>query len=204
MEKLKLYFDRYNQLLPVLVLTLYCISAVVTAIQGSVVVNGETYEYSLNIKNYLGFAAVIINFVGFFTFKRFYKYILLTTILVGTFNFIIFSALETTTSFNIGSLRIGFQPSTFLAGFAAYLVNLKKVNNLIIDQFGPSPEEAEKNSKANWLESVNKFKVRYNNYSIEELNQILTENKYVAEALEAARQLITERTKPTIDNETSN
>lgn len=203
MRTIKLYFDRYKQLLPALVLAIYSILAVMTAIQGTVVIAGESYDYSLTIRHYLAFAAVILNVVGFFTFRRFYKYVLLTTIVLGIFNYITFSALETTRSFNIGGLRFGFQPSAFFAGLVAYIANRKKVNKLIIDLFRSSPDYEEKNAKVYWSESVNKFKEQYKNYSSEELDEILTEKKYVAEALEAARQLRSERNQPAIGNQTN-
>lgn len=193
MRILKLYFDLYKQLLPVLILAIYSILAVMTAIQGTVVIAGESYDYSLTIRHYLALAAVIVNVIGFFTLRRSYKYLLLATIVLGIFNYITFSTLETTRSFNIGGLRFGFQPSAFFAGLVAYVVNGEKVNKLIIDLFRSSPDDEEKNAKASWSDSVNKFKERYKNYSSEELDEILTEKKYVAEALEAARQLRSER-----------
>jgi len=193
MATLNFFYEKYKQLIPVLVLILFCLSTVMSAIHGTVIMAGETYDFELTIKHYLAFAAVLINFISFFLFRSIYKYTLLVTVLLGAFNFINFSAFETTWSVNISSLTIAFQPSAFLAGFVTYLINRKKINGYIIDQLKPSPEDAERNAKEYWSESVNKFKERYSSYSIEELNQILAENKYVAEALEAARQLINDR-----------
>lgn len=193
MPSFKPTYATHKQLLPVLVLTLYSITAIVYAIKGTVLIGGQTYDFELTIKHYLAFAAIIINCVAFFMYRPYYKYIIMATVAIGALNFITFSALQQIWGIGLGSVEISFQPSAFLAGLAAYLVNRKRVNSYFSNKFGSSPQEAEQTATAYWNENVDKFKVTYANYSTEDLNQILTDNKYTAEALEAARQLVIER-----------
>jgi len=114
-----------TQLLPLLLLTAYCIDAVITAVRRTVVMAGVTYDYELTIKHYIAFGAIGINFLTYFFLRPFYKYTLGLTVAVGLFNIMTFSALKTTSSFGINSLQIAFQPSAFWAGLLAYIINFK-------------------------------------------------------------------------------
>ena len=156
---------------------------------------GVTYDYELTIKHYIAFGAIGINFLTYFFLRPFYKYTLGLTVAVGLFNIMTFSALKTTSSFGINSLQIAFQPSAFWAGLLAYIINFKWVNEFIVDNLATkqTPEERETIDKARFAEGVEKFKQKYDGYSAETLTEIVTANKYVPEALEAARQLLNER-----------
>ncbi len=194
-HKLMTTLKQHLQLLPVLLLTIYCIDAVVTAMRGTVVIAGTTYDYELTIKNYVAFGAISVNFFTYFFLRQFYKYTLGLTIAIGLFNLITFSALQTTSSFGINSLKIGFQPSAFWAGLLAYIINFKRINEFILDNLvtKQTPEEQERTEKARFAEGVEKFKRKYESYSVDTLAEIVTANKFVPEALEAARQLLNER-----------
>lgn len=183
------------QILPVLLLTIYCIDAIVTAMRGTVVITGTTYDYDLTIKHYIAFGAIGVNFFTYFFLRQFYKYTLGLTIAIGLFNLMTFSALQTTSIIGINSLKIGFQPSAFWAGLLAYIINFKRINEFILDNLvtKQTPEEQERIEKVRFAEEVEKFKGKYKSYSAETLTKIITANKYVPEALEAARQLLNER-----------
>ncbi len=156
---------------------------------------GDTYNFELTTKHYIAFSAIGLNFLTYFFLRPFYKYTLGLTIAAGLFNLMTFSALETTQSFALGSLKISFQPSAFLAGLVAYITNFRKVNEFVFDNLrtAQTPEMQDKIGKEKFQESVAKFKVKYDNYSVEMLTEIVTEKKYVPEAIEAAKQLLKER-----------
>ncbi|MDI9862341.1 hypothetical protein [Flectobacillus roseus] len=183
------------QILPVLLLTIYCIDAIVTAMRGTVVITSTTYDYVLTIKHYIAFVAIGVNFFTYFFLRQFYKYTLGLTIAIGLFNLMTFSALQTTSIIGINSLKIGFQPSAFWAGLLAYIINFKRINEFILDNLvtKQTPEEQERIEKVRFAEEVEKFKGKYKSYSAETLTEIITANRYVPEALEAARQLLNER-----------
>lgn len=176
-------------------LTAYCISAIVSAVRGSVVLAGNTYYFELTTKHYIAFGAIGLNFLTYFLFRPFYKYTLGLTITIGLFNLMTFPALETTQSFAFSKLKVSFQPSAFLAGLLAYIINFKRVNEFVIDNLTnkPTPEEQGKIEVARFQESVGKFKEKYGSYSVEMLREIVIEKKFVPEALEAAKQLLRER-----------
>ncbi len=186
LQQIQARIKQHRQLLPLLLLTGFCIEAI----------NEALLNYSLlTIKNYIAFGVIALNFLTYSLLRRFYKYTLAVTIIVGLFNLIVFSAVEWTTSISFNSLEVSFQPQAFLAGLLAYLINFKRVNNFLLDNIGTkqTPEERENYEKAIFAEETEKFKERYKNYSNETLTEIITENKYVPGALEAARQLLHER-----------
>lgn len=186
---------QHRQIIPLLLLTAYCIEVGVAAIKGWADMAGETYEFALSTKHYIAFGAVTLNFLAYFLLRNLYKYILGLTVVIGLFNVIVFSVFETTQSFSLNSLKISFQPSAFLAGLLAYILNFKKVNNFILDNFRTvqTPEEQDKFEKVIFDEETQKFKERYKSYSNEDLTEIITEKRYVSGAIEAARQLLDER-----------
>ena len=194
-QQLLTTLKQQKQLLPLLLLTAYCIDSIQTAVRGTIVMEGETYEFALTTKHYIAFGAVTINFLTYFLLRQFYKYVIGLTVVLGLFSLMTFSALTSTSSFGINSLKIGFQPSAFWAGLLGYIINFKRVNEFIVDNLATkqTPEARDTIDKARFAEGVEKFKQKYDGYSAETLTEIITANKYVPEALEAARQLLNER-----------
>ena len=193
--QLLITYRQQRQLFPLLLLTAYCINAIVAAVRGTVVMAGSSYTFELTTKHYIAFSAIGLNFLTYYFLRPSYKYTLAFTIAGGLLNFMTFPALETTQSFGLNSLKVSFQPSAFLAGLLVYLINFKKVNEFIIDNLTAkrTQEEQTKIAKARFQEGVEKFKEKYGNYSAEMLTEIVIEKKFVPEALEAARQLLKER-----------
>lgn len=195
-QQIQSAIKRNKQLLPLLVLMVYGIDTLITALLGTVVMGGETYDFSLNLKHYLGFAAIAINLIIYFLFRQLYKYSLPLTIAIGLFGLVAFSALQMKWNFGfIIVLPFGLQVAALLAGLVAYILNFHNVNQFLADHLTakrtPQEEVIYKESKS--AESIQKFKEKYDNYSTEKLNEIIAANKYVAEALEAARQLLNAR-----------
>ncbi len=188
-------FNAYKQLIPIIFLAFYCIDAIATAIDGTVVMSYKAYEFELTIKHYIAFGVIVINLLMFFFYKAYFKYSLLLTILLGLFNIITFSAL--TETFSLKGLGMGFQPSAILAGLLAYIINFKRATKLILKtvRTNYTPEQIAKIEKKKFVEETQKFMSRYKAYSTESLRQIVREKEFVPEAIEAAQQLITEREK---------
>jgi len=194
-EKVLTAFKKQRPLIPILLLIAYCIGTLMTAAKGSVVLNGEIYDFILTTKHYLAFGAIGVNLLTYVCLRSFYKFTLGLTVLAGLFNLIIFSDLETTIGFTINKFEISFQPSAFFAGLIAYLINFRRINDFIIDHLTTTRtlEEQEKIDKTLFAEGVQKFKEKYENYSFDALTEIVNTNRFVPEAVEAARQLLNER-----------
>jgi hypothetical protein len=195
MKNYKQTYQTYKQLIPVIILTVLTILTILTAFRGTVEMGGENYDFELTTRHYGAFLAIIVTWVSFFTLRHLFKYVLTLTLLFGLINLINFTALQTMSFIAFDELKLGLQPTIFLISILTYIINFKRANELLYDIFGPTPEQANKNAQRRQTEQIDKFKDRYSKFSDEQLNAILTENKFVPEALQAARQLLTERQK---------
>lgn len=138
------FFQRYKQLLPLLLLTVYCLSALVAFMRGIVVTDDVTYGITLTAKHYLAFCAIVLNFLIYYLFRKFYKYSLALTILAGLFNAMVFPLSNASAGIDVNSLKIMVQPSAFFAGLLAYALNFKRINNTLWQLLKTSSESREK------------------------------------------------------------
>lgn len=180
-------------LIPILVLTGLCALTIATRILGTVEMNGVAYDFMLTEKHYGAFIAVSLNFIAFFAFRKYFKFVFGATLLLGLFCGINFTPLDSKLTFGIGSLEIGFQPTSFLVGLLTLALNFKTIKLALNDN---NDEVSEQNSQYNqkrFNEDVEKFKSKYISYSTDDLTQLVTDRRYRASALEAARQILNDR-----------
>jgi len=190
-DRMKQIYEKYKQLMPLGILILFSFSAVFSAITGQVEIAGETQEFELLINHYLALLAIILNIIVYFKYRQYYKYTLPLTIFIGLFNLIIFSALESRSFISFGTIEIGGQPASLLAGITLYIINFEKINKAIFKV--SDKKNSNKEVVQLWQEDIEKFKDKYQKYSTEALNHIVLEKRFVPEAIEAARQILQER-----------
>jgi hypothetical protein len=195
MTTIKPTYQQYKLLIPVIILTVFAILTILTSFRGTVEMDGESYDFELTVKHYGAFLATAMSWISFFKFRRLFKYVLGLTLLLGLINLINFTALQTISFIAYDKHQLGLQPTIFWISILTYIINFKRANEILYDIFGPTPEQANKNAQTRQQEQIDKFKDRYSKFSDDQLNAILTENKFVPEALEAVRQLLTERQK---------
>jgi hypothetical protein len=190
-------FKKYRPLLPLFFLAGYCLDAVITALKGSVNLNGDTIDYALTLKHYVAFGSILLNLFIYVTFRPLYKFSFALTILLGLLNVLTFSALEKSYSFFYKNLKISFQPPAFFAGLLAYFLHFTMVNESLIRFFTPKLTQKEKGEKleARYAEDVLKFKEKYSGYPVEKWNEIVNQNGYLPAAKEAAKQLLLDHLK---------
>ena len=182
----------YKQLLPLILLSGFVLDALLTMATGTIDVSGEVFEYTLSYKNYLGMGALVLNVIVYRYFRSFYKYSLVSTLFVGLFGIIIFSAVSTKIGINFGRVGIKLEVTSLLAILLTYMLNFDRANFYIINFFSNSqtPEQLEKYQKAKFDEEVEVFREKFRFYPDESLIAILEASKFVPEAKEAARQLL--------------
>lgn len=122
-----------RQLLPLILLLVFCLNAFIAELRGTVFIDDEVYDFTLTIKHYFTFVALGVNVVIYFWFRPFYKYSLGITVALGLLNLLTFPAIEETRTISVNSLKLSFQPSAFWVGLFAYIINFKKVNDWILD-----------------------------------------------------------------------
>lgn len=181
----------FKELAPLLLLSGYCVNIIIKAIVGKVYFAGEIFDFVPDLQHYLAMLCVAITIASYFLFRTAYRYLLVITIIAGVFNFIRFYPLDTSASISIGGAGIRFQPIAFMAGIIAFVVNFKKIYVSVFGNVDPKMLEEVHNKK--FAEAVEKFKDTYADRSDESLNNIVAENRFVPEAVEAAKQLLNER-----------
>lgn len=186
----------YRQLLPVLLLALYSIDTIRTAIKGTIEFEGQIGTFELMPQHFFAFGAICLNISVYFFRRPFYKYTLLFTIALGLGNLLVFSAFKTTGSVSFNSLSVSFQPAAFFAGFLGYVLNFKKVNSFLVRKVFSiqTPEERENNEKIQLEAGIEKFKQKFRDYSSEKLMEIINDKSYVPAAIEAANEILATRT----------
>jgi hypothetical protein len=200
MTTIKPTYQKYKVLIPVIILTLYAILTILTSFRGTVEMGGESYDFELNAKHYGAFLAIIISWISFFKFRPLFKYVLALTLFLGLINLINFTALQRISFIAYDKHQLGLQPTIFWISIFTYIINFTRANEILYDIFGPTPEQANKNAQTRQQEQIDKFKERYSKFSDDQLNVLLTENKFVPEALQAVRQLLTEKQR-TLDGQ---
>jgi hypothetical protein len=186
-------FAKYKMLIPLLILIGLSTLTLLKGFSGQIEVNGSYYDFVLSIKNYAAFTALIINIIIFSFFRKYFKYTFSITILLGLFSLINYNSTDTKWILRLGSLEVGFQPTSFLIGLLTIGLNLKLIKSFL-DSL--NDEKSERNLIDNqriFDEHVDKFKDIYANYSTEDLQNIISNNRHVDSALEAARQIINNR-----------
>lgn len=150
-------------------------------------------RFLLTIKHYLGFVVLAINFLTYFFARKYYKIVLGLTLFFGLFNLVNFTISQITTSIKIGGLTIGCQPYIFIIMIITYILNRESVNGLLSNYINPTPEKMAQMQQKYEQETIQKFVEKYQSYSEQQLETILTDKQYIPEAIEASRIVLEER-----------
>lgn len=188
---MKVIYQKYKQLLPLVILSVECIFLLWRAFIPSIDSDGFNSCIILTNKHHLAFISVVINFIFFFGYRPFYKYSLFATIVLGIFNVINFTSFSS--SINFGSLHIGFSFTTLLLGFFTLAINYERFKVNPTDSYGKSFEEIPNTKNEIFNEEVEKFRSRFKNASTKELTQLMNDKRYTTTAIKAAQQIIEER-----------
>lgn len=179
LEKLR----KHRSLLPLLLLALLCQWTLWLVLNGSVTLDPGLIGWAALIPHIAAFIAVIACLAVYFLRRRAYAPVLLITLVLGTFNIFNCTPFESTAYLRMFFvLKFSFQPLVAIVDFVALAqltMGSKKAGSrdeIYID-----------------AEKLADFKERYLSYSTERLQEIINENRYTPEALEAARQVLQER-----------
>lgn len=134
--------------------------------------------------------ASVVCILSFFIFRSKYKYVLLITLVAGTFEIINFKLNESTIRF--GALQFGFHVTPVFVGLFTMIINYERFKKNPTTADGTPFTTASVNNGI-LPEDIEKFKLTYKSKSTEELKTIITNKKYVPAAQEAAIQLLAER-----------
>lgn len=193
LTKLQVIKEKYKPLIPLLLLT--CLSIyTITSFIYSIILNIVYKDNLLIAPNYyIVLVVLILNYLAFFFARKYYPILLVITLILGLFNIIDFTSIHISNTVESSLFKFSFQPIMFLFLGLIYILNFKTINGFIRKQFELSPEESIKRNEAFKAEKVEKFMDKFQHYSNDELETILTDNRYMSEAIEASKQLLKQR-----------
>jgi len=168
-----------KNLIPILLLALLSFWTVYDVFFIKVALDGKLYKQGFSVPNIIGFSTIPINLAAYFFLRKFFKYFVSITILLGLLGLIDFSSNNLTFSISFFS----FQVISFLVGVLYIILNFKWVKSLFAIKRMPLSLDIEK---------VNAFKEHYQTKNREELEIIKTDNRYIVEAKLAATELLAE------------
>lgn len=180
---------RYRPLLPTLLLAACCLSTLIFWLKGTTTDEGAPADYVLSAKHYGAFAATGATLAAFFLCRRYYKYFLALTLLLGMFGLLNFIISETNVSVAFGPLRIGISVVVAVVGLLTYILYANRVYAKLLALVVPSEEKIRKVQQ----QEVATFEERFARKSTEELAAIVAANALVPAAVTAARQLLKQR-----------
>ncbi len=191
----KIFFQKYKSILPLLLLTILILKLFFSFFKGTVDFNNEIIEFGFSSMHYLATLLISINYFIYFFVRKYYKFIIVLTLILGLFNFISFTPILLHVAFGFGEFELGFQPVIFLIGLISYAINYKGVHEMFNLYFGPSQEEAEKKYISYQENEIERFTAKYKSYTSDQLEVILHGDKYSEEAKIAAKRILDKLTK---------
>ncbi len=193
MTTLKLLFQKHKQLIPLLILLIYCLRILVTWMDGTVELAGQALAYTPDMKHYAAFAAVALNGLIYFAARRFYKYTLIAALLLGLFGLINFSVLETTSRYSINTFGITVEPSAFFVLILTVVLNAQRAGQLLSGSDKEAEARVSNLDLVRRKEEVEKFKRLFVSKPTEELIRLRDDPRSSEFAKEAAGSLLADR-----------
>jgi hypothetical protein len=177
----------HRNLIPLLILVVICVYTLFTTLFGKVYYEGSYYDRSFTLPHCIGFVGVTVSILVYLLRKGLFKPVLLLTLTLGLCNLANFTPDKT----SIGIGPIGVQPLSLLLIVIYYFLNQQSAHRLLRAYVipAPSPQKQAENRR----ESIAKFKATFAKKSNESLLEIIEKRAVVPNALEAARELLLER-----------
>lgn len=179
--------QKYKNTIPVLVLLLLSFYSLFNTIIITDLIESTKYEIILIPKYYYGNALLFLNILCYVFQKKYYKYLLISTLLLGLINIISFTNFMIDGSISVNSLEIKFQPLSFLILMLIYFLNFKKCNKIVSKRIF---EVIKRDIEDFKQEELNFFLNKFYKYPNESLEEIISSEKYVKEAKMAAKQIL--------------
>ena len=178
------FIKRHKNFIPVILLILLSLWTTYRVLFVKFEVQGVLYDQAFSTSNYLAFTSILINTFVYFFLRKNFKYFIAATIALGLLSILEYG--PTTVKFGVNSLSLN--GTSFLLGLLYLALNYQrirakfKVSEELVDSL---PDQ----------EKIEKFKFKYRNDTDKELEILINDKRFVAEAHIAAKELLTERNK---------
>jgi hypothetical protein len=171
---------KHKNLIPLLILGIASIYTILNYFFNRSESDGIVYSYALSYENYLGFLAVVLNFLVYFLLRRQFKKVIIITMALGILGIFKYLPIELALNFGIiDSFTLTIEIFSFCIGLLYFLLNYRSL-------FRKTTNEEE-------LPDLNKvldFKEKYAHKEDQELLEIVEDKRFTIEAKQAAAELL--------------
>ena len=175
---------RNKNLIPIILLGGLCLYTCYEILFVEVEYDGTLYFRKFSITNAIAFLLVLTNLSVYFLARKYFKYSVFATIILGFVGLMNYTPDKVVVNF-----IIPFEPVSLIVGFAYLILNFKRLKTKI-------PDNRKVNlSNAPDYEKVEEFKFKYRNKTLEELELLVNDKRFVVEAKIAAKDLLEEQNK---------
>jgi hypothetical protein len=183
-------FTRYRNLIPLLILAALCLYTLLKITIEWIFATAEHRIFTL--QHYLAFAAVGLNLLIYFYYRRAFKYTLTGMLFLSLFSIVNYTPDEYSITFGLSDLlQIKLQPISLLFIGIYYYLNRLTIRRLMRTYLMQEPHS--KKQQTHYQEQVMQFKVSFAKKSNEHLLAMAQKQELVPGALEAVQQLLAER-----------
>jgi hypothetical protein len=170
---------QHKNLVPILILLSICLWTTCEVIFTKFEHEGILYDRSLSRTNWLAFIAITID-IGVYVFARkYFKAFVIATVLLG-----FIGVLNYTSSTYVVNFIIPFQPISLGIGLLYLILNFKRVKAWL-----DSPKDDTHEALPN-INKIEEFKAKYRYKTLEELQVLSADKRFVPEAKIAAKELL--------------
>lgn len=180
---------RIKPLIPLLILAIFAIYTLAVILTNNLTQPDTAYFENHIYKFYLSLWAIGACTVCYFFARRFYKYIIVITLLLGLFGMIVLSWYDLGTTYFIGPIKL--KASAFLATFITFLIYYQRVFKSSSKTEVAIPQSVIKAEQ----EEIENFTMLYAGKSKSELGEIIDNGRYSNSAVEAAAALLRQKLK---------
>lgn len=185
MENKTKILRKYFPIIPIVLLNILIIITVIEALLDS---NG-----GLTWSNYLAILTVALLYIVFLKFRKYFKIVLLITIILGYTNILNFTYFTFSGWFRIGPLKIIIHPIISLVLVITYIFNYRLINSIIAQMLFRNKLTNEEYEQIIFTQKYEEFKINFTNKNDEELLKISNDERYLLPARAAAKDILKER-----------
>jgi hypothetical protein len=195
-KKDNIVMQKIKILIPLFLLTMLATTIFISHLKGTQNIEGVDYKFQFSDGHYFAFVALAINYLAFLFSRKFYPYVVATTLLLGLLNLINFLPSKQSFSLGFGDSEISFQPHIFFILITTCILNYHDLRSFLQKIFGDNKEEADKKLTDNEEKAVAHFANKFENQTDKQLEELINDGRLRTEAITAAQSILEKRKTP--------
>jgi hypothetical protein len=191
-------------LMPLFLLTILATTIFIACLKGTRNIAGVDYKFQFSDGHYFAFVALAINYLAFIFSRKFYPYVVATTLLLGLLNLINFLPSKQSFSLGFGDSEISFQPHIFFILITTCILNYHDLRSFLQKIFGDNKQEADKKLTDSEEKAITHFANKFKDQTDKQLEELINDERLRTEAITAAKSILEKRKTQTAKKPAAN